>query len=42
MDNNQIPYIVYESAQVRSERHIKRLVIALIIAIILIFASNPL
>lgn len=39
MENN-IPYIVYESAQVRSERHIKRLVIALVIAIILIFASN--
>lgn len=40
MENNQVPYVVYESAQVRSERHIKRLIIALVIAIILIFASN--
>ena len=37
---NHVPYIVYESAQARSERHIRRLVIALVIAIVLIFASN--
>lgn len=42
MENNQVPYIVYESAQMRSERHIKRLVIALIISIVLIFVSNVL
>lgn len=35
-----VPYIVYESAQAREERHIRRLVIALIIAIIVIFATN--
>ena len=38
----QIPYIVYEQSETRHERTIKRLVIALIIAIILMFASNGL
>lgn len=42
MENNQVPYIVYESAQSRSERCIKRLVIALILSIFLIFISNAL
>lgn len=41
MDNLQtVPYVVYESSETRSERHIKRLIIALIITIILMFASN--
>lgn len=35
-----VPYVVYESAQTRLERVNKGLVIALIIAIVLIFASN--
>jgi hypothetical protein len=35
-----VPYIVHESAQARNERAVKRLVIALIVAIALIFASN--
>jgi hypothetical protein len=35
-----VPYIVHESAMARNERTIKRLVIALIIAVALIFASN--
>lgn len=35
-----VPYIVYESEQVRNERNIKRLIVALIISIILIFTSN--
>lgn len=35
-----VPYIVYESAMARTERHIKRLVIALIIAVIGIVATN--
>lgn len=35
-----IPYIVYESAMSRSERHIKRLVIALIVAVIMIAVTN--
>ena len=38
--NNVVPYIVYEGEQARNERHIKRLVIALVISILLIFASN--
>ncbi len=35
-----IPYIVYEGAMVRSERHLRRLVVALIISIIMIAVSN--
>lgn len=38
--NNSVPYIVYESMQSTSERHIKRLVIALIICFVLMFGSN--
>ena len=35
-----VPYIVYESAQARHERTIKRLIIGFIIAAALVFASN--
>lgn len=35
-----VPYIVYEGAMARNERHIKRLVIALVITIIMIVVSN--
>lgn len=35
-----IPYIAYESAMARSERHIKRLVIALIVAVVMIAVTN--
>lgn len=42
MENKSIPYIVYEGAQARAERTSKRLTIALIIAVILIFISNAL
>lgn len=35
-----VPYIVYESAMTRAERMSKRLVIALIVSIALMFASN--
>ena len=35
-----IPYIVFEGAMSQNERHIKRLVIALLISVILIFVSN--
>lgn len=35
-----IPYIAFEAAQSRSERYIKRLIIALIISILLGFATN--
>lgn len=35
-----VPYIVHESAMARQERTIKRLVIALIVAIVLAFVTN--
>ena len=35
-----VPYIVYESERARSERHIKRMWIALIVLVALIFATN--
>jgi hypothetical protein len=35
-----VPFAVHESAMARNERTVKRLVIALIAAIVLIFASN--
>lgn len=35
-----VPYIVYEGEQARNERTFKRLIIALIISILIIFASN--
>lgn len=38
--DDKIPYVVYESAMTRADRHIKRLVIALVVAILMIFASN--
>ena len=41
-DLMQIPYIVYESSQARSERTIKRLIIALIISVVLLCGSNAL
>lgn len=40
MENNNVPYIVYEGAQAKNERTVKRLVIALVVAVALIFASN--
>ena len=35
-----VPYIVYEGEQARNERHIKRLIIALVVTILLLFATN--
>lgn len=35
-----IPYIAFEAAQARSERYIKRLIIALIVSILIGFATN--
>jgi hypothetical protein len=35
-----IPYIAYDMAQARNERHIKRMIVALIVAIALMFVSN--
>ena len=37
-----VPYIAHEAAMARNERSIKRIVIALIVAVALIFASNAL
>lgn len=41
-DFEKIPYIVYESAQVKSERVIRRLIIALIMITTMLFVSNSL
>ena len=35
-----IPYIAYEASQARFERIIRRLVVVLVVAIVLLFASN--
>jgi hypothetical protein len=40
MEMKQIPYIAYEAAEAKSERTIKRLILALVLSIILIFASH--
>lgn len=40
MDDKTVPYVVYESAMTRADRQIKRLVIALVVAILMIFTSN--
>lgn len=37
-----IPYIAHETAMARNERSIKRMVVALVMAIVLMFASNAL
>ena len=37
---DNVPYIVHESESARAERHIKRLIIALVICIALLFISN--
>ena len=39
-DTYMIPYVVFESAEAKNERIIKRLIIALVITIILMFATN--
>lgn len=38
--NFSVPYIVFEGAEAKSERTIKRLIIALVITITLLFATN--
>lgn len=40
MMQEQIPYIVHEGIMARNERTMKRLIIALIVAIVLVFISN--
>lgn len=40
MDEKTVPYIVYEGTQARNERTVKRLIIALIVSIVGVVASN--
>lgn len=40
MDDNKIPYIAFEAEMARHERTIRRLLIALIVSVALIFISN--
>lgn len=35
-----VPYIVHESGEARAERHIKRLIVALVAVVSMLFASN--
>ena len=40
--HENVPYIVHEAAMARNERSVKRMVVALVAAIALLFASNAL
>lgn len=40
VEHKDVPYIVYEGAQARSERSIKRLIVAIVVSVVVIFASN--
>ena len=40
MDEQKVPYIVFEGEQARHERTVKRLVLALLVSIALLFLSN--
>ena len=42
MENKKVDFIVYEANEARHERTVKRLIIALVISAILMFASNAL
>lgn len=42
MEDNKIPYIVFEGEQARNERHFKRLWIVIILLIVLLVGSNGL
>nr|DAO63040.1 MAG TPA: immunity protein [Caudoviricetes sp.] len=42
MDEKNVPYIAFESTTARQERSIKRLTIALIVTVVLMFGSNAL
>ena len=39
-DKVYVPYIVYEGEMARQERHIKRMIVMLVIMLVLFFASN--
>lgn len=38
--NSNVPYIVYESAQVKHERTVRRLIVALIVCVVLLAGTN--
>ena len=40
MEDNKVPYIVFEESQARHERTVKRMIMALVMCIALLFASN--
>lgn len=40
--HENVPYIVHETAMARNERNVKRMIIAIVMAIVLLFASNAL
>ena len=40
MEHKDIPYIAFESEMARHERAMKRLIVALVVAIAMLFASN--
>ena len=40
MDKDKIPYIAFEAEMARHERTIKRLLVALVVTVALIFVSN--
>lgn len=40
LTETNVPYVVYESAMTRAERNAKRLTVALIVSIVLMFLSN--
>lgn len=40
MDEQKVPYIVFEGEQARHERTVRRLILALLISVLLLFASN--
>ena len=42
MEDNSVPYIVYEGTIARFERTVRRLIIVIAIAVLLLFASNAL
>lgn len=35
-----VPYIVHEASEARHERHVKRLIISIIVCVSMLFASN--
>ena len=40
MEHKDVPYIVFEGEMARHERTVKRLIVALVLTIALLFASN--